>query len=270
MRLTRAGAFGKESEIGQIVAQSPSGGVSARTEVRAGEGQHRGRTVRLLLADPDLGKDLDPSPLADAKRITVSVRSIAQGPWRPQEATGAGVGFLVLDGLLVRSALVAGTRCTELLGQGDILRPWSMDAAMASVPSEAEWRVMDKPAQLAVLDARVTRALGAWPQITCELIDRTINRARWLSFQLAICNIKRVQTRLWMVLWHFADRWGKMTPEGALIELGLSHELLGEIVGARRPSVTTALGELRREGKLEVLGRGAWLLLGEPPGRAPA
>jgi hypothetical protein len=35
-----------------------------------------------------------------------------------------------------------------------------------------------------------------------------------------------------------------------VLELRLSHRTLGEIVGARRPTVTSALGQLREEAKL--------------------
>jgi len=73
-----------------------------------------------------------------------------------------------------------------------------------------------------------------------------------------------------MVLWHFADRWGRVTPEGVVVDIGLVHETLAEIVAARRPSVTTALGELRREQRIRALPGGAWLLLGDPPEMSPA
>jgi hypothetical protein len=48
----------------------------------------------------------------------------------------------------MRRVMIADTRCTELLGRGDVLRPWSMDAAeLSSVPIEADWRVADQPAK---------------------------------------------------------------------------------------------------------------------------
>ena len=181
-------------------------------------------------------------------------------------ADSSALGFLIIEGLLMRRVVVANTRCTELLGRGDVLRPWSMDSAdMSSVPVEADWRVVGASAKFAVLDRYVTKQLGNWPAIMAELFDRTIRRARWLSFQLAVCHTKQVRTRLLMILWHFADRWGRVTTDGVAVGLQLSHETLGEIVGARRPTVTTALGRLREEGKLEPAAGGRWLLLGEAP-----
>jgi hypothetical protein len=222
--------------------------------------------------DPDLGSSLGAAELAAARRVLVPVAKARVGSWTPPGRAGSDsgdLGFLVLDGLLMRRVMIAETRCAELLGRGDILRPWSTDAAeTASVPIEADWRVVDQPATFAVLDRHVTRRLGHWPQITCELFDRTVRRSRLLSFQLAICHTRYVQTRLLMILWHFADRWGRVRPDGVLVDLPLNHETLGEIVGARRPTVTSALGDLRDEGRLRVVGEGQWLLLGDPPGAA--
>lgn len=223
----------------------------------------------LLDLDPDLANGLDAAELAAARRILVPVATAAVGGWRPPThvVAGAGsLGFLVVEGLLTRRAMIADTRCTELLGRGDILRPWSMDATeVSSVPIEAAWHVVDHPARLAVLDANVTRQLGRRPTITCEILDRAIRRARWLSLQLAVCHTKHVETRLLMILWHFADRWGRVRGDGVVIDLQLSHRTLGEIVGARRQTVTTALGRLRETEKLKPADGGRLLLLGDPP-----
>src|SRR5829696_3463172 len=62
-----------------------------------------------------------------------------------------------------------------------------------------------------------------------------------------------------------ADRWGKVTKDGIVIPLKLTHQVLGRIVGAQRPSVTTALKTLTDRGALERAADGAWVLHGEPP-----
>lgn len=212
---------------------------------------------------------MEPTALAAAHRVLVPVTRAPVGPWRPPQRVVAGsgdLGFLVVDGLLLRSVMVADSRCTELLGRGDVLRPWSTDAGeLSSVPIEADWQVADRPATFAVLGSDVTRRLGHWPSITCELFDRTVRRARWLSFQLAISHTPHVEKRLLMILWHLADRWGRVRRDGVLVDLQLSHRTLGEIVGARRPTVTTAIGRLREEGKLKTVTGGRLLLLGSPP-----
>jgi hypothetical protein len=54
-------------------------------------------------------------------------------------------------------------------------------------------------------------------------------------------------------------------PEGVLVDLPLSHRTLAGMVGARRPSVTTALGRLIAGGALERRTAGEWLLRGAAP-----
>jgi CRP-like cAMP-binding protein len=234
-----------------------------------GEARKIGGPSSLLALEGDLGEALSANERAAAAQVLVPISTARPGPWKPPSkvaADSSALGFLVIEGLLMRRVIIADTRCTELLGKGDVLRPWSMDSAdMSSVPVEADWRVVGPTARFAVLDQHVTRQLGNWPQITAELFDRTIRRARWLSFQLAVCHTKQVRTRLLMILWHFADRWGRVTKAGVDVGLRLSHETLGEIVGARRPTVTTALGRLREEGKLKSVTGGRWILLGDPP-----
>jgi CRP/FNR family cyclic AMP-dependent transcriptional regulator len=59
-----------------------------------------------------------------------------------------------------------------------------------------------------------------------------------------------------------------VTPGGVALRVPLTHHLLAEIVGAERPTVTTALGCLKDAGLIEpIRGRErGWLLAGEPPG----
>jgi DNA-binding transcriptional ArsR family regulator len=62
-----------------------------------------------------------------------------------------------------------------------------------------------------------------------------------------------------------ADRWGKVTPEGVHVPLKLTHQLLGRVIGAQRPSVTTALKQLMEDGLVSRREDGTWLLHGDPP-----
>src|SRR5204863_9474254 len=126
------------------------------------------------------------------------------------------------------------------------------------------WRVVE-PVRLAQLDRRFALTVAPWPEVSAALMDRIIQRARWLAFQLAVCHVVRVDTRILLMLWHFADRWGRMTREGARVRIPVTHSVLASVVGARRPSVTTALGRLEDKGLIERLPDGEWLLIGSPP-----
>jgi CRP-like cAMP-binding protein len=82
---------------------------------------------------------------------------------------------------------------------------------------------------------------------------------------LAIAHHQRVEERLLLTLWHLADRWGRVSPDGIVVPLPLPHQRLADLVGAHRPSVTTAMGELVRAGRLSRRDDGVWLLHGPPP-----
>jgi CRP/FNR family cyclic AMP-dependent transcriptional regulator len=122
-----------------------------------------------------------------------------------------------------------------------------------------------EPARVAVLDRRFALATARWPEIQAALLDRTIARARRVAFHVSVCSLVRLELRLLVALWHFADRWGRVTHDGVHLPLRLNHELLAGVVGARRPSVTVALGRLREAGTVLRRRDDTWLLTGHPP-----
>jgi CRP/FNR family transcriptional regulator, cyclic AMP receptor protein len=224
--------------------------------------------TRVLDEDPDLQ---DRVPLSARERAQAEalarVETLDVGLWDEPDSPGAhhdGFGLLVLEGMLARRVTLGRFDCTELLGQGDLLRPWNFTGSLSSVPSKVSWNVV-QPVRLASLDRRFALSVAPWPEVAAGLMDRIIQRSRWLAFQLAVCHVVRVDTRLLLMMWHFADRWGRMTVDGARVSLPVTHSVLASVVGARRPSVTTALGRLQDQGVIERLPGGAWLLHGSPP-----
>lgn len=224
--------------------------------------------VSILNRDPDLAEDLSDEERVIARRdVVADVESYPRGPWTagPDDFDQvANLGLLLIDGLLVRSVTVADHLGAELLGPGDVLQPWLRIGPEPSVATEVNWEVVE-PMRAAVLDrafcARVTR----WPEIPAAISRRVLLRAHWLAFHLAVCHLRRVDERLLLVLWHFADRWGTVTPDGVRLDFRLTHDLLAAVVGARRPSVSLAVRQLTADGRVHSRPRSRWLLLGRPP-----
>lgn len=222
----------------------------------------------VLDRDPDLGEDLSPDEFQVARRHSVA-RTVhyQKGPWRPSDDDFdpiGSLGLLVIDGLLVRKVTVGERACAELLGPGDVTQPWLKVGAEASVNTEVSWQVA-QALRLAVLDRTFAARVARWPEIPAAVARRAMLRVYWLSFHLAVCHMRRVDDRLMLVLWHFADRWGRVTPRGIKIPLPLTHNLLGLVVGAHRPSVTSAIRSLTEAGHLKPCPHSQWLLCGEPP-----
>jgi CRP/FNR family transcriptional regulator, cyclic AMP receptor protein len=224
--------------------------------------------VRLLEADPDLGALLSAGRRADAEReLVVRTHRLAVGPWDVTRLTGASadhVGLLILDGVLSRELVVADHVSAELLGPGDLVRPWQATARASLLPVDAIWSVLSTMT-VAVLDRRFAAEAARYPEITSALFDRLSERSVRLATTQAISQLTRVDRRLKALFWHLAERWGRVSGDGVIVPLALTHRILGQLVGARRPTVSTALSELADRGELIRRPDGSWLLRGDPP-----
>jgi CRP-like cAMP-binding protein len=226
------------------------------------------RSVRVLDADPDLGDRLDPASREAASRFAVAEEiRLRPGPWDPHARFGDGkgqLGLLVLSGVIKREVELANSAGAELLGQGDVIRPWQEDAGDDQQTSDPAWEVLE-PARLALLDRRFAAVAARWPALVEALLARAIERSRDLAFHMALSHMTRVDVRLQALFWHLADRWGRVGPEGVVVPLRLPHRTIASLVGAQRPSVTTALGTLADQQVLSRRDDGTWLLHGAPP-----
>ncbi len=224
--------------------------------------------VSLVDADPDFGELLAPAALEEARRrATARVVVVSEGGWQSLLGGAGGEhlhGFLVVDGLIVRTVEVCGRRCAELIGPGDLVRPWQWDDEGSHVHAEIAWTVLE-PARLALIDGELVTRIAPWPELGVELFTRGIRRAHHLGVALAIAYHQRVDERLLLTLWHLAERYGRVHPDGIVVPLPLVHNRLALLVGAYRPSVTAALGGLTRRGKLSRRENGDWVLHGKPP-----
>jgi CRP/FNR family transcriptional regulator, cyclic AMP receptor protein len=174
-----------------------------------------------------------------------------------------GIGLLVLSGLLIRHVGIRGRFGAELLGEGDLLRPWQYEHDSPLLPLETGWAVIH-PARVAVLDMSFLRHVSTYPELATCFVSRATQRSRNLAVNMAIVHQARVDVRLRMLLWHLAGRWGRVRSDGTVVPLRLTHAVLSELVAARRPTVTSALSDLTRRGCVRGT-RDGWLLYGDPP-----
>lgn len=237
-------------------------------EVPQGEG-HTLKRFPLLKLEPELATALPERERHRAEcALLVSTVTVPVGPWEaPREAPpGTELGLLVLEGQLIREVGIAGSRSLELLGHGDLIRPWQEDACSFC---DSRWRVLDR-SRLAVLDDNFARALAQWPQLVTSLVERTLRRSRFMAVEAAVSNVVGVEKRVLTLFWQLAEKWGGLEDDGVVVTIKLTHQLLADLVGARRPSVTQALGRLVDSGAIESRSDGCWLLKGSPPATAPA
>ena len=223
----------------------------------------------LLRLDPDLGQLLSHQRLEAAEeQVTVTVATVAPGVWQPEHLCAPGrasnVGLLILDGAVVRETSLLESPSAELFGPGDILRTWRADAEPQPLRPTIEWRALERTS-LAVMDGATALALRAYPEIMAVVLDRLNARAERLAVTQAISQITGVETRIEALLWHLSQRWGRVGRDGVILGLALSHRMIGALVGARRPTVSTALARLAADRRVLRRADGLWLLTsGEP------
>jgi hypothetical protein len=218
-----------------------------------------------LHEDPELAEAIEPGRRdAAADALVARQINIPAGAWqgRPTPIDG-GIGLLVLEGVLVHRVGIDERYSAELLGEGDVLRSLRGEPPTSTLALTINWVILER-ARLAVLDERFVRQLAAFPQLAGRLFARSVLRTRQFAVNMAIVHQARVDTRLHMLFWHLAGRWGRVRSDGVVIPLRLTHTTLAELVAARRPTVTSALTDLARRGVLRPIDNG-WLLSGEPP-----
>ena len=222
------------------------------------------RVIQLLECEPALAADLTPEEQAIASQaIPVQVATVKRGPWEPNSTPPepGHLGFLVTKGVIVRRIEVGSGSSIELLGPGELLRPWQEDVSSFCASS---WEVVE-PTVLAQLGPRVARSLAQWPILISNLVARTMRRSRAIAGDAAIASIIGMEERLLRQLWQLSETFGRVEDDGVHLTIRLPHRLLAEMTAARRPSVTTALTNLQAEGKLAKAAEGCWVLVGDPP-----
>ena len=223
--------------------------------------------THVLRADPSLGDGLPPA-VAEHVLLLAVARSewLPAGPWVPhvpEDERPGHLGLLVLEGLVAGRALLLERRSVELLGPGDLWRPWQ-PADAAPFAAGVTWEAL-MPTHVAVLDRGFAAIVGRWPEIVAALADRAVQRSRHLLLAMAVTQIPQVHLRLLATLWQIALRWGHADADGVVVPVRLPHELLASLVSARRQTTTGALSRLVAQGLVSRRADNCLVLHGDPP-----
>jgi CRP/FNR family cyclic AMP-dependent transcriptional regulator len=175
---------------------------------------------------------------------------------------GVRAGFIVTAGHLAGRLKLGCGHSTEIVGPGDAVVAADPD----ELPTEArlDWTGVGH-AEVAWMDHRMWGALLRDPPSAATLIASQARRAESARAMQSVMTLVRVDQRIQCALWLLAERFGRVIPAGTLVGPPLSHRLIGELVGARRPSVTTAVTKLTATGRVSRDAGGRWLLHGMGP-----
>lgn len=222
---------------------------------------HRPVGVALLDADPDFRSGVPADALASARRVVVVPRlDLEPGRWRPSANPPwpePVTGVVVVDGVMARHVALGNRVSTQFIGPGDIVDPWGAQDDM--LPCEVRWEAYE-PVVLAVLDGRFAVAARRWPSLLVVVQRKLCQRADRLAAQSAALQLPRVEERVLAVLWQLAERFGRVRPDGVVVPFQLSHRLIGQLVGARRPTVSLAVKDLAAAGLVMRDDDGSWFV----------
>ncbi len=168
---------------------------------------------------------------------------------------------IVLDGMLSYRFRLADQTALRLIGPGEVISRTTQERTM--LIDGTDCRVLET-ALVALLGDEFLAGVRRWPQLLPGLNACFAEQNERLVAQLAICQLPRVDQRLMAMMWLLAESWGRVTPAGTSLPLSLTHDVLGGLVGARRSTVTLALGDLSARGSL-IRQAGGWLLVEPAP-----
>src|SRR4051794_37868690 len=176
----------------------------------------------LLELDPGLGELLaEDRRVAAERELRVRMTTFPVGEWdggRLADADPLHLGLLVVEGVLAREVVLGDTVSTELLGPGDVLRPWHIEGPPELLNVAIRWNALSS-VRLALIDRRTAAMLGRCPEIGAVVIDRISSRAHRLAVTQAISQLNRVDRRLLALFWHLAERWGRVARDGIAVPL---------------------------------------------------
>jgi hypothetical protein len=215
--------------------------------------------VRLLEVEPDLGSALEPEELRLAAQLALPLITVPPGDLTKEMfwAWDRAFGAILLNGMLRHRITIGEQAVLTLLGPGDIVMGGAKPGP--AMVADGGYRAA-AVTELAVLEDHMLLGIRRFPQLAVALHRRMAAQHERLAAQLAICQLPRVEDRVLAVMWLLAESWGRVTLSGTMLPVSLTHDLLGELVGAKRPTVTLAVRDLRERGALMRTDQG-WLLL---------
>jgi hypothetical protein len=219
--------------------------------------------IPLFDAKVELARHLTADERNELGNLSLPVVTIAPGPLDLPAllARDNAFGATVLDGIVMNALQVGEQTGIQLLGPGDLLvhgsdllPDWLGQSVFQTTGS----------VRLGLFGNELLAAAYRWPRIIEGLYTCVGDQLQRMSAQLIICQLPRVDERVLAMLWLLAESWGQVTPGGVRLPLALTHETIGALVGARRPTITLALRKLTEDGALVHQDSG-WLLLHPPP-----
>jgi len=210
------------------------------------------------------GRDL-PGPLPEiddahlfrvARRLAEATLELPRGPWDPSRApavTRDALGALLVDGLMLRELRLDGVSTALLQVAGDTLDASDHRDSLLCRDELVAWHAVED-STVVVLGRRFLAATRQFPALTVALSRRRLEQSARAARHAAVAKLPRVDRRVLALLCGLAEERGRVAVDGVVVDLPVTHAVLGQLVGAQRPTVSLALKALAEEGLLRRRG----------------
>jgi CRP/FNR family transcriptional regulator, cyclic AMP receptor protein len=226
-----------------------------------GVGRTQRRQVKLVRVWPDIAETLAPEERQVAERLLSAPLLTARDAALPAVLAAeceAAFGFLVVEGAVLKETILGTISALEVLGPGDVLAPPLTRIRQLDFRAVSRYVALGD-VSIAALGVRFTRVAARWPQISTFLHARLGEQTHHASMNLAMLHLPRAQDRIIALFTDLGERFGRVTADGIVIDLPLTHDLVGRLIGSRRPTVSLALQTLDDQGALSRVDN-RWLL----------
>lgn len=137
---------------------------------------------------------------------------------------------------------LASRRIVLATGQRGVLLP---------PPAPGERLEALTPSLIQIVSAEAMRILLGLPSVAEAITDAFAEALRDRQATIRNCAYVRHSERVFEKLLQLARTYGRAVPGGIRIDFPLTHQLLADMVGSARETVSLALSELAREGLLD-------------------
>ncbi|HET7127522.1 MAG TPA: Crp/Fnr family transcriptional regulator [Gaiellaceae bacterium] len=107
------------------------------------------------------------------------------------------------------------------------------------------------PSRITIVSAHSLRVLLGLPSVAATLFDAVADALRERQATIRNCAYVHHSERVLEKLRQLARIYGRAVPGGVRVDFPLTHQLLADMVGSARETVSLALSDLAREGLLQ-------------------
>jgi len=97
-----------------------------------------------------------------------------------------------------------------------------------------------------------TQLVATVPELGLRAVESLAERLAWAEAQIEDLVFRSVPERVASLLLRLSEAHGRVGPTGVLVDLRLTHQEVGNMVGATRETITNVLNAMRAEGLIEV------------------